>query len=74
MDCSTAVVPVSVAIFDVTLPTAAVILLEPIPTTLARPAELIVATATFEEFHVAVLLRFCVLLSEYVPVAVNCCV
>ena len=33
---------------------------------------LIVATAATEELHVAVLLRFCVLPSVNVPVAVNC--
>jgi hypothetical protein len=35
---------------------------------------LIVATVAAEELHVAVLVRFCVLASVYVPVAVNCCV
>ena len=35
---------------------------------------LIVATPRVEELHVAVLVRFCVLPSVYVPVAVNCCV
>jgi hypothetical protein len=38
----------------------------------ASPAVLIVATAAVEELHVAVLVRFCVLASVYVPVAVNC--
>ncbi len=33
---------------------------------------MIVATPVLEEFHVTVLVRFCVLLSVYVPVAVNC--
>jgi hypothetical protein len=33
----------------------------------------IVATAVFVELHVTELVRFCVLLSLYVPVAVNCC-
>jgi hypothetical protein len=47
---------------------------DPVPTALASPAVLIVATAAAEELHVAVLVRFCVLPSEYVPVAVNCCV
>jgi hypothetical protein len=42
------------------------------PTALAKPAVLIVATPVAEELQVAVLLRFCVLPSLYVPVAVNC--
>jgi hypothetical protein len=40
----------------------------------ASPVVLIVATLAAEELHVAVLVRFCVLASVYVPVAVNCCV
>ena len=47
---------------------------DPRPTALARPAVLTVATVAAEELHVAVLLRFCVVPSVYVPVAVNCCV
>ena len=35
---------------------------------------MIVATAVFVELHVTKLVRFCVLESLYVPVAVNCCV
>ena len=46
----------------------------PRPTAVASPAVLIVATVAAEELHVAVLVRFCVLASVYVPVAVNCCV
>jgi hypothetical protein len=45
---------------------------DPRPTAVASPAVLIVATAAAEELHVAVLVRFCVLASVYVPVAVNC--
>jgi len=45
-----------------------------LPTAVARPALLIVATVVDEEFHVAVLLRFCVVPSLKVPVAVNCSV
>jgi hypothetical protein len=47
---------------------------DPMLTPLASPAVLIVATPAAEELHVAVLPRFCVLPSLYVPVAVNCCV
>ena len=42
------------------------------PTAVARPVVLIVATVEEEEFHVAVLVRFCVVPSLKVPVAVNC--
>ena len=47
---------------------------DPRPTAVARPAVLIVAMVAAEELQVAVLLRFCVVPSVYVPVAVNCCV
>src|SRR6266851_8681541 len=48
---------------------------DPVPTAVARPAVLMVATpAAADELHVAVLVRFWVLPSLYVPVAVNCCV
>ncbi len=40
---------------------------------LASPPAVMVATAVFDESHVAELVRFWVLPSEYVPVAVNCC-
>ena len=53
---------------------AAEMVLLPALTPLASPAELMVATAVFEEVHVTWLVMFCVLLFEYVPVAVNCCV
>jgi hypothetical protein len=46
----------------------------PTATPVARPALVIVATAVLDELHVTALVRFCVLLSLYVPVAVNCCV
>ena len=47
-------------------------LVDPMLTPLASPAGLIVATPAAEELHVAVLPRFCVLPSLYVPVATNC--
>src|SRR5579864_2575391 len=52
---------------------AAVIEVFPTARPVATPAVVMVAAAVFEEFHVA-LVRVCVLLSLYVPVAVNCCV
>ena len=42
------------------------------PTAVAKPVVLIVATVEEEEFHVAVLVRFWVVPSLKVPVAVNC--
>ena len=42
------------------------------PTDVAKPVVLIVATVEEEEFHVAVLVRFWVVPSLKVPVAVNC--
>jgi hypothetical protein len=56
----------------------AVITVDPSATPVASPwlplALLIVATAGVTAAHVAVVVRFCVELSENVPVAVNCCV
>ena len=49
-------------------------IVDPLPTAVARPVLLIVATVVEEELHVAVLVRFCVVLSVKVPVAVNCSV
>jgi hypothetical protein len=45
---------------------------EPVPVAVARPTALIVATVAAEEFHFALLVRFCVVPSLNVPVAVNC--
>jgi hypothetical protein len=45
-----------------------------VPTLLAKPALLIVATAVLLEVQVTVLVKSRVVLSLYVPVAVNCCV
>ena len=56
------------------LPDVAWIEVVPMPADVARPAALTVATAVDDELHVAVAVRFCVLLLLYVPVAVNCCV
>ena len=55
-------------------PEVAWIVVLPVATPAARPALVIVATAVFAEAHVAELVRFWVLASLYVPVAVNCCV
>src|SRR5208282_3336857 len=53
-------------------PEAAAIAVCPGVRALASPPVLIVATAAVDELHIAVLVRFCVLPSLYVPVAVNC--
>ena len=53
-------------------PEVARTVVDPLPTAVARPAVLIVATVTAEELHVVVLVRFCVVPSLKVPVAVNC--
>jgi hypothetical protein len=55
-------------------PKAASIVVCPAATPLASPVALIVATPGAEEPHVTVLVRFWVLPSLYVPLAVNCCV
>jgi hypothetical protein len=76
MDLSTgaeAAVTVSTAGLLVTFPNVAVMLVLPAATPLARPIE-IVASAGTEEIQVTLEVRFCVLLSLYRPVAVNCCV
>lgn len=41
---------------------------------MARPVELIVAAFVFDEAQVAVFVKSCVVLSEKVPVALNCSV
>jgi hypothetical protein len=47
-------------------------LLVPVPTAVANPPAIIVATVVVCELQVAELVKFCVELSEKVPVAVNC--
>jgi hypothetical protein len=73
IDCSVAAVTVRV-VEPFTVPEAA--LMDEVPTAapVARPAAVIVAVAVFDELHVAVLVRFWVVPSLNVPVAVNCCV
>ena len=61
-------------VVPLTRPRVAVIEDEPIATPLARPVLLIVATDMLAEAHVTWLVRSSVVLSEYVPVAVNCSV
>ena len=60
------------------LPDVAVIVVEPAATGVISPFEpaalLIVATEVDDELQVTVVVRFCFEPSEYVPVAVSCCV
>ncbi len=55
-----------------TEPDVAVIVVLPCATLVASPELLMVATAAVDELHVTVFVRFCVLPSVNVPVAVNC--
>ena len=58
-----------------TLPCVAVICVLPALSPVARPvAGPIVATEEFEDAQVTLVVMFLLLLSLYVPVAVNCCV
>ena len=66
---------VTVSVVDPLTPAdAAWIVVVPVPTPLATPLPVIVATAVLDELHIAVLVRFCVVASLYVPMAVNACV
>ena len=75
MDTSVAGVTVS-AVDPDTLPDAASIVVKPADTEVARPLEpaalLMAATEKVDELHIAAAVRSCVVLSEYIPVAVNC--
>jgi len=75
MDTSVAEVMVS-EVDPEMLPDVALIVVEPAATEVASPLEpaalLIAATAALDEYQVTAVVRFCVELSEYVPVAVNC--
>jgi hypothetical protein len=73
----TSVAGVTVSVVDPeTLPDAAVIVVVPAAADVANPllpaALLMVATPVEEELQVTVFVRFCVVLSEYVPTAANC--
>ena len=71
IDRSVAAVTLSAMMFEVTPLCAAEILLVPMPMPVARPFVLIVAAAVFEELQVAEAVRFWVLASLKVPMAVN---
>ena len=74
MDCSVAGVTVRTAVLEVTPVKEAVMLLVPVPTPVAKPELLMVATVVVAEFQVTEPLIFAWLESLYVPVAVNCCI
>jgi hypothetical protein len=59
-------------VLPVVVPCKADIAAVPAPTPVASPEDVMVATAVLEEVQVTWLVMFWVLLSEYVPVAVNC--
>ena len=71
IDCSVAEVTVRRTVFDTTPLCVALTLLVPAANPVANPAAVIVATAVLEELQVTELVRFCVLPSVNVPVAVN---
>jgi hypothetical protein len=71
IDTSAAAVTVS-TVDALNAPEAAVTVAVPIATLCATPALLIVAVEGVSDVHVAVLVRFCVVPSVKVPVAVNC--
>ena len=71
IDCSVAAVTVKAMLFDVMPVWVALMFADLVLFAVARPLALTVATELLEEFHVAELVRFCVLPSVKVPVAVN---
>ena len=71
MELSVAAVTFSASTFEATLPCPALIFADPTALPVASPAALMLAPAVFEELHVTELVRFCVLPSLKVPVAVN---
>ena len=73
MDCSVGAVTVS-NVEPTTDPEVALMVLVPAATPVANPPVPILAVAVVPDPHVTDDVRFCVLLSLKVPVAVNCCV
>ena len=71
IDCSVAAVTVSTSVFEVTLLWVAVMLVEPMLVPVARPLALMVAADAFEEAQATEVVRFWVLPSLKLPVAVN---
>ena len=71
IDCSVAAVTVS-TVEPLMAPEVALIVLVPTPTPVAKPPVVMVAVEVVAEAHVTDAVRFWVLLSLKVPVAVNC--
>jgi hypothetical protein len=71
IDCSVAAVTDRAILFEVIPFCVAVMLLDPIAAPVAKPVVLMLTVAGLEEAQVEVLVRFCVLPSLKVPVAVN---
>ena len=71
IDCRDAAVTVSAMVFEVIPPWLAAILLEPVPAPVASPVVLIVTAAVLDELQVAEFVKFWVVPSLNVPVAVN---
>ena len=71
IDCSVAAVTASPKLFEVIPFWVALMLLEPIAVPVASPPALTFTVLGLELFHVAVLVRFCVVPSLKVPVAMN---
>ena len=75
METSVAVTELTVIVVEpLIVPDVALIVAVPAPALVAKPPDAIVATEALDELHTAVLVRFCVVPSLNVPVAVNCCV
>src|SRR5947199_349429 len=72
IDCSVAALTARAKLFEVIPLCAAVTLLLPIPEPVAKPVALMFTVAGLEEHEMELLVRFCVLPSLNVPVAVNC--
>lgn len=72
IDCSNAAVTVKEQVFDVTPPMLAVMTALPMPCAVAKPAGVIATIAGEAEIQLTWLVILAVLLSLYVPVAVNC--
>ena len=71
IDCSVAAVTERAKALEVIPFWAAVMLLDPIAAPVAKPPALMLTAAEFEDTHVAVLVKFWVLPSLKVPIAVN---
>lgn len=71
IDCNVAAVTVSAKLLEVIPFWVVVTLLEPMAKPVARPLALMLTAAEFELVQVAEFVRFCVLPSLKVPVAVN---